>query len=374
MKLRVERRHQYGNSNSDFQSKPTILPPSTVNKFSTLYLNRLAQHSHKPSPILPVEPKVSQATFCLVQNKNQAHLRGVSTQNKKPLPDNTMDKSVRPVKKQKPQSQRPSDRQQPGIETRPVYWHRGHDTTSETDFDLTRIINFKKSLFCRYNKRKNHGKTFFAWDRNSKGYIDEHDIISMSKQFGLPINEKEAKLLIACADIDNNGRLNPREFMNLLFNQKIVSSLEGDEEAVKMGEEKLKAFLGHKLAEIQSTGMRDMLLNKMQEHKTYLQRVINADEFDQKDYSVTRERFIGIMGKISHKDKILTNAEIDFLYDSFKDKTESVNMYDFFNKVKEHENTEFSELKSEAYVPSNEHEPLLQAQRWSHCRWRGRSA
>lgn len=357
MKLRIERRHQYGNSNSEFRSKTLGVPPQSKNKFATISALRVAQYTKTPVELPQVDVKDSQNALSIVHNKNQAHLKGIPQITKRIVTGNTFDKSVRPFRLKKLDTDHQMGSNE--IETRPVYWNRGDQRTAETEFDLSRIINFKKALFCRYSKRKNHGKTFFVWDKSMKGYIDETDIVGMSEKLGLPINEKEAKLLIACADIDKNGKLNPKEFMNLIFNQKIISSLETEATTAKMNEEKLRGYLTNKLEEINAVETKAKIFNKIQKHKTYLQKVINAEEFNKKDYSIPKERFVSIMSNMSNKDKILNQQEIDFLYNQLKDKTDSVNLYELFYKVKEHENTEYCKLISEADLRGYEHELVL---------------
>ena len=348
MKLRIERRHQYGNSNSEFRSKTTGVPPNTINKFSTINAIKQAHHNKKSVQGTDIDFKDSQNALFITQNKNQAKLRGIPLQTNNKVNGNTFDKSLKANKTKL--FSRNLQHQNSQIEAGPLYWDGKNSKTTETEFNLNKIINFKKTLYYRYNKRKNHGKAFFAWDKTRKGYIDENDIVAISEKFGMPMNEKEAKLLIACADIDKNGRLNPREFMNLLFDQKVIETIESDEATAEMNEEKLKTYLSHKLEEVQVNETKGKLFNKIQEHKTYLQKVINADAFNKKDYSISKDQFTDILSKLSNRDKILNQDEINFLYENFKDKTESVNLYDFFYKIKEHENTEYSKLISEAYI------------------------
>jgi len=40
-----------------------------------------------------------------------------------------------------------------------------------------------------YGKKTNLGKSFSNWDINKKGYIDANDLIRMSENFNLPLNQ-----------------------------------------------------------------------------------------------------------------------------------------------------------------------------------------
>lgn len=357
MKLRVERRHQYGNSNAEQRSKTLAVPPNATNKFETIKFIRATQFITKQQfkPV-PPDTKDSLNALMLVQNKNQAHLKGIPTKTNHNVEGNTIDKTLKPLKATRPSRLARLDGD---IETRPVYWNQGQNKTLSDDFDISKVINFKKALYYRYCKRKNHGKVFFAWDKDQKGYIDEKDVMMFGDKCGLPLNEKEAKLIVACADIDKNGKLNPKEFMNLIFNQKIVSKVENNTNTNEMTEDQLKTFLMTKLDEITVQETKSKLFNKIQQHKTYLQRVINSEEFNKKDYSINKQKFEDVLSKLSQRDKILNNNEISFLYDQFKDRTDSVNLYDFFYRVKEHENTEYRNFTSKTNIRSYEQYSLL---------------
>lgn len=53
-----------------------------------------------------------------------------------------------------------------------------------------------KTLKRVYCKKSNLNKAFNNWDLEKKGFIDSKDLIRVSAQWALPLNKKEAKIML----------------------------------------------------------------------------------------------------------------------------------------------------------------------------------
>lgn len=81
--------------------------------------------------------------------------------------------------------------------------------------DLQKIIDFKKTIKRIYGKKKDIGKSFSNWDLHKKGFISSEDIVRMSKNFGLPLNQKEAELIVSTGSNDGE-KMKPNEFFEFI--------------------------------------------------------------------------------------------------------------------------------------------------------------
>ena len=235
------------------------------------------------------------------------------------------------------------------IETQPVFWDRIiHKNDNENQYDVKKILEFKKSLYQRYSKRKNQAKLFSAWDKNRKGYIDANDVVKMSTLFGCPMNLTEARLLVSSADQNMDGQLNPAEFINLIYNRKLICCVEDGPSTEGMNEKQIGELFNGYLNNIESGRQKAIILDKLKTNRSKLQGIIRSDEFDMKDITVDKEGFIRILGKMNAHENLLKPSEIDFLYAQECNGDGRVDLQKFCVDVMNFENQNYSKLSSEA--------------------------
>ena len=346
MKLRKERRHQYGNSNSTFKTDKIGKPPKSMNKFG--YLASLRQTQFYKSTVKQEKEfgRKTNIPIISIDNKNQNRLREI---NKK------YGQSCNP----KPKARAPIDncsstrmemRKDNMIETQPVFWDRIiHKNDDENKFDVKKILEFKKSLFQRYSKRKNQAKLFTAWDKGRKGYIDEKDVVKMSSLFGCPMNITEARLLVSSADQNMDGKLNPNEFINLIYNRKLICCVENGPSTEGMNEKQIGELFNGYLNNIAAGKQKEIIFDKLKNNRSKLQGIIRSDEFNKKDISVDKEGFIRILEKMNANKALLKPMEIDFLYSQECNGEGRVDLQKFCVDVMNYENQNYSKLISEAF-------------------------
>ena len=80
---------------------------------------------------------------------------------------------------------------------------------------MRKIFDFKKTIKRIYGKKMNLGKSFSNWDLSKKGYIVVEDLIRMSMNFSLPLNTKEANLIIQMGSEDGK-KMKPNEFFEFI--------------------------------------------------------------------------------------------------------------------------------------------------------------
>lgn len=63
-----------------------------------------------------------------------------------------------------------------------------------------------------------------GWDENRSGKINAQNVKSVLERMNIPINDKEAEILVASADQNNSKDLNASEFYNFIFDEKSLLS------------------------------------------------------------------------------------------------------------------------------------------------------
>lgn len=79
------------------------------------------------------------------------------------------------------------------------------------------MADIRRAIRRRYANRSDFRKIFNQWDENSIGVLRADDVHRMVNRLGIPVNELEARVLVASANISKTGSLNLSEFMQLIF-------------------------------------------------------------------------------------------------------------------------------------------------------------
>ena len=90
--------------------------------------------------------------------------------------------------------------------------------------NIDKLQQIRQMLRRRYTNKQNVSKVYHEWDHNGKGYVDEKDIHKMVNNLGIPIDQNEARVLLASADTNADAQLRIEEFTKFIFDEnKIIN-------------------------------------------------------------------------------------------------------------------------------------------------------
>jgi Ca2+-binding EF-hand superfamily protein len=175
--------------------------------------------------------------------------------------------------------------------------HMPYTSTLKDKVDLKKVADIRRTIRRRYASRTDFRKIFKQWDANSVGVLTSEDVFSMVNQIGIPINMKEARVLVASANASNTGALDLDEFMKLIFDQddriNVDLSLLADEE-----KNEVKLLKRHTDAVNKQTEMVQKELKGMLKERVYglIPQFVRKDKG--KTGTVSFEEFVGILNNM----------------------------------------------------------------------------
>lgn len=92
-----------------------------------------------------------------------------------------------------------------------------HESTLEGLVDLAKVADIRRTIRKRYANRSNPRSVFKQWDRDSLGVVRPEDVQHMVSKLGIAINQEEARVLVASADLSGSGVLTSHQFLHLVF-------------------------------------------------------------------------------------------------------------------------------------------------------------
>lgn len=95
--------------------------------------------------------------------------------------------------------------------------HIQHAETLEGKVDLAKVVDIRRTIRRRYANRSNFRSIFNQWDSSSLGVIRPSDVYHMVNKLGIPVNQDEARVLVASANQSGSGVLTLEEFLQLIF-------------------------------------------------------------------------------------------------------------------------------------------------------------
>lgn len=95
--------------------------------------------------------------------------------------------------------------------------HIQHAETLEGKVDLAKVVDIRRTIRRRYANRSNFRAIFNQWDSESLGVIRPADVFNMVNKLGIPLNQDEARVLVASANQSGSGVLTLEEFLQLIF-------------------------------------------------------------------------------------------------------------------------------------------------------------
>ena len=324
MKLRIKRRHLYGNSNF---TKACSTRPQTLENKSKKFSAPI-KNSQK---LRPISQKV--------QTQINKHSRKINFLKSRKNPKKSLN-SKNP-KNQNGKKKKIFKNKIATIETQLISQPSYAKRTSKKNFNIKKIFDFKKTLFRIYSKKKNIGKAFSNWDLTKKGFIDKNDVLRMSKRLGIPLNEKESDLLISLADLNKDDRLNSREFFSFITDNSFLKLYEKEILEVQGSEEIMKKVFGEKLDRLERDRKYCDLIKILHNNQKEMNKLVNnRGVFKNKDFLVGEERFLSVMKNLNYEERFLDDEKLRFIFERNKDKNEKVNFFDFVNNVNKHKTFE----------------------------------
>ena len=330
MKIRVNRRHLYGNSN---YNRTLSIQNRKSEKFSDLNKNKKFSAPIKESEKIRANSLITEP----LKNKHKRKINFLN--NRKLLSKNQKNRIKENLKRES--KNKIFKNKIAYIETQIISQPSYAKKTKKQEFNIKKIFDFKKTLFRIYSKKKNVGKAFMNWDLTKKGYIDKNDVARMSKRLGIPLNKKESDLLISLADVSKDSRLNSKEFFSFITDNSFLKLYEKEILEMKGSEEKIKNILSEKLIKLESNKKYSDLIRILHNNQKEMNKLVNNRLiFKNKNFMVEKNKFISVMKNLNYDDKFLDEKKLIFIFERNKDKNEKVNFFDFVNNVNKHKTFE----------------------------------
>ena len=89
------------------------------------------------------------------------------------------------------------------------------------DIDFQKIKKFRKDLLKKYEWRTDFHKIFMEWDISKTGHVKVSDFVKMAKEVGYTLTHNESALIVALEDESDKGYLIPSELLRLIYNKGI---------------------------------------------------------------------------------------------------------------------------------------------------------
>ena len=227
MKIRRERKHQYGNSNIRRVCLKSAVPDKTINK--RICLASLKKNESVRSLNKTTKSKLSEKMLHKMTQKNMKSIIGS-------LKKSTLGKREKKIREKNQEWQKEfADstisnqhhyslyfrskyaQKEPKKEPNPTTLKRTQKKQEYIDVD--KINKFRECVREKYKCKASANRIFKEWDGERKGKVGKKDIGRISRHLGYHLNEKECELLLAFEDHEDKGHLLPFELLKFVFGE-----------------------------------------------------------------------------------------------------------------------------------------------------------